>query len=190
MTRAGFEYVLEKHLRAAIERCPSLTTKRVSTHVLRHSCAPTVLEATKACARCRFGWVTRACKQRRCTQEPIRLSSSRPSKRSPRRSFLRAVFGRAIIGSSPLCRREHYAERASPKVAKTRVRITIHVTLNRGPDEWLPMFADPMRAQSAIDRLTGNAYDLVMEGESYRQRLKPRPSAQPARTRAIAETRT
>jgi DNA replication protein DnaC len=54
-------------------------------------------------------------------------------------------------------------------------------TSNRGPDEWLPMFADPMRAQSAIDRLTGNAYDLVIEGESYRQRLKPRLSAQPAR---------
>jgi DNA replication protein DnaC len=63
-------------------------------------------------------------------------------------------------------------------------------TSNRGPDEWLAMFADPMRAQSAIDRLTGNAYDLVIEGESYRQRLKPRlPAAQPARTRAAAETR-
>jgi DNA replication protein DnaC len=56
--------------------------------------------------------------------------------------------------------------------------------LNRGPDEWLSMFADPMRAQSAIDRLTGNAYDLVIEGESYRQRLKPRLSAQPTRTRS------
>jgi DNA replication protein DnaC len=55
-------------------------------------------------------------------------------------------------------------------------------TSNRGPDEWLAMFADPMRAQSAIDRLTGNAYDLVIEGESYRQRLKPRLSGQPART--------
>ena len=62
-------------------------------------------------------------------------------------------------------------------------------TSNRGPDEWLTMFADPMRAQSAIDRLTGNAYDLVIEGESYRQRLKPRLSAQPTRTRATAETR-
>ncbi len=46
------------------------------------------------------------------------------------------------------------------------------------------MFADPMRAQSAIDRLTGNAYDLVIEGESYRQRLKTRLSVQPARTRS------
>lgn len=49
-------------------------------------------------------------------------------------------------------------------------------TFKRGPDEWLTIFADPMRAQSAIDRLTGNAYDLIIEGESYRQRLKPRVS--------------
>ncbi len=47
------------------------------------------------------------------------------------------------------------------------------VTSNRGPDEWLATFADPMRAQSAIDRFTGNSFDLVMEGESYRRRLKP-----------------
>ena len=47
------------------------------------------------------------------------------------------------------------------------------VTSNRGPDEWLVTFADPIRAQSAIDRFTGNSYDLVIEGESYRARLKP-----------------
>lgn len=29
------------------------------------------------------------------------------------------------------------------------------------------------RAQSTIDRFTSNAYDLVLEGESYRPRLKP-----------------
>src|SRR5262249_22458590 len=49
------------------------------------------------------------------------------------------------------------------------------ITSNRGPDEWLATFADPMRAQSAIDRFTSNAYDLVIEGESYRRRLKPQP---------------
>jgi DNA replication protein DnaC len=48
------------------------------------------------------------------------------------------------------------------------------VTSNRGPDEWLATFADPVRAQSAIDRFTSNSYDLVIEGESYRSRLKPK----------------
>ena len=47
MTRAGFEYILEKHTRTAMKHCPSLATKRISPHVLRHSCALTVLEATK-----------------------------------------------------------------------------------------------------------------------------------------------
>jgi DNA replication protein DnaC len=51
---------------------------------------------------------------------------------------------------------------------------SIVVTSNRGPDEWLATFADSVRAQSAIDRFTSNAYDLVIEGESYRPRLKPR----------------
>jgi DNA replication protein DnaC len=51
------------------------------------------------------------------------------------------------------------------------------VTSNRGPDEWLATFADPMRAQSAIDRFTSNAYDLIIEGESYRPRQKPKLQA-------------
>jgi hypothetical protein len=50
-------------------------------------------------------------------------------------------------------------------------------TSNRGPDEWLATFADPVRAQAAIDRFTSNAYDLVIEGESYRKRLKPKSPA-------------
>lgn len=40
LSRSGFEYILTA-------RCPSLATKRISPHVLRHSCALTVLEATK-----------------------------------------------------------------------------------------------------------------------------------------------
>lgn len=47
MTRSGFEYILRKHVKTAADRCPSLIAKRVSPHVLRHTCALTVLQATK-----------------------------------------------------------------------------------------------------------------------------------------------
>jgi integrase/recombinase XerD len=47
MTRSGFEYILRKHTRTAAKCCPSLSTKRISPHVLRHTCALTILEATK-----------------------------------------------------------------------------------------------------------------------------------------------
>jgi len=46
MTRAGFEYVLEKHVRIASERCPSLATKRISPHVLRHYVASRTMSLT------------------------------------------------------------------------------------------------------------------------------------------------
>jgi integrase/recombinase XerD len=47
MTRSGFEYILSKHVQSATKNCPSLLNKRVSPHVLRHTCALTVLQATK-----------------------------------------------------------------------------------------------------------------------------------------------
>lgn len=46
MTRAGFAYVLRKHVRAARIACSPLGEKRVSPHVLRHSCAMMTLQAT------------------------------------------------------------------------------------------------------------------------------------------------
>ncbi len=75
MTRAGFEYILEKHVRTAIKRCPSLASKRISPHALRHSCALTVLEATKISVKSRCGSVTPTCKRLRCTHALIRRLS-------------------------------------------------------------------------------------------------------------------
>ena len=47
ITRAGFEFVLDKHVRVAAKRCPSLCGRSVSPHQLRHSCALLMLQATR-----------------------------------------------------------------------------------------------------------------------------------------------
>ncbi|WP_413992455.1 tyrosine-type recombinase/integrase [Labrys okinawensis] len=47
MTRAGFEYILDKHVATAAQRLPSIAAKRVTPHVLRHSCAMHMLQATR-----------------------------------------------------------------------------------------------------------------------------------------------
>lgn len=47
MTRAGFEYILEKHGRVAARCCPPLTGRSLSPHLLRHSCAVLMLQATR-----------------------------------------------------------------------------------------------------------------------------------------------
>jgi integrase/recombinase XerD len=46
MTRAGFEYILTKHVASAAHGCPSLKGRSVSPHQLRHSCAILMLQAT------------------------------------------------------------------------------------------------------------------------------------------------
>jgi DNA replication protein DnaC len=57
-------------------------------------------------------------------------------------------------------------------VERHRSAATI-VTSNREPIEWLGLMADALLAQSAIDRLQSAAYELVIDGESYRRRQKP-----------------
>ena len=46
MTRAGFEYILDKHVSTASKEQSSIAKKRVTPHVLRHSCAMHILQAT------------------------------------------------------------------------------------------------------------------------------------------------
>jgi len=57
-------------------------------------------------------------------------------------------------------------------VERHRAAATV-VTSNREPIEWLGYMADPLLAQSAIDRLQSAAHELVVDGESYRPRQKP-----------------
>jgi integrase/recombinase XerD len=47
MSRWGFAYVLKQHAKTASHKCPSLLKKQISPHVLRHTCAMIVLQATQ-----------------------------------------------------------------------------------------------------------------------------------------------
>src|SRR5438094_7314502 len=57
-------------------------------------------------------------------------------------------------------------------VERHRAAATV-ATSNREPIEWIALMADALLAQSAIDRLQSAAHELVLDGESYRQRQKP-----------------
>jgi DNA replication protein DnaC len=63
-------------------------------------------------------------------------------------------------------------------------RASTIVTSNRAIEEWIPLFDDPILAQSALDRLAHNGYQIVIEGPSYRSRQRPgQDSAPPVKKR-------
>lgn len=47
------------------------------------------------------------------------------------------------------------------------------VTSARAPDEWQPLFPDPILGNSAMDRLAHSSYQVLMEGESIRKQRRP-----------------
>jgi DNA replication protein DnaC len=65
-------------------------------------------------------------------------------------------------------------------VIKRHRRSSTVVTSDCDPSEWLAMMADPLLAQSAVDRLKNSAWELVIEGSSYRERQKPRLGPAPS----------
>jgi len=52
-------------------------------------------------------------------------------------------------------------------------RSSLIITSNRAVDEWLGLFDDPILGNSALDRLANASYQIVIEGDSYRERLSP-----------------
>jgi len=58
-------------------------------------------------------------------------------------------------------------------VVERHRRASTIITSNRDPSEWLALMTDPLLAQSAVDRLSSAAHELVVDGESYRDRQRP-----------------
>jgi len=61
-------------------------------------------------------------------------------------------------------------------VVERHARASTIITSNRHVEEWEALIDDPILANSALDRLAHNAYQIIIEGESYRNRFhRPRP---------------
>ena len=56
-------------------------------------------------------------------------------------------------------------------------RSSLIVTSNRSPQDWYPLFPNPVLAESILDRLAGTAHQLTLIGKSYRPRLRPSTDA-------------
>jgi DNA replication protein DnaC len=59
-------------------------------------------------------------------------------------------------------------------ITERHLKSSIIITSNRPTQDWVPLFPDPVMANSALDRLAHHAHHLVLEGESYRKKLRPK----------------
>ena len=121
MTRSGFEYVLRKHVQAATAKCPSLADRHPSPHVLRHTCALNILQATGDLRKVAL-WLGHA--NQRTTEIYLRADPTEKRRRSLRRwspPCLRACAlgaSRPRTNSSPRSRRVHRRAHArEPRLA-------------------------------------------------------------------------
>ncbi|MDO9527735.1 MAG: ATP-binding protein [Syntrophales bacterium] len=59
-------------------------------------------------------------------------------------------------------------------VTERHLKSSLIITSNRPPQDWIPLFPDPVMANSALDRLAHHAHHIIIEGgDSYRKKLKP-----------------
>ena len=88
------------------------------------------------------------------------------------RSFLSPDF--LILDDLGLHRLDHQQSIDLYELVIARHRTASFViTSERDVEEWLGLFDDPILGNSALDPLANSSYQIVIDGESYRQRLSP-----------------
>jgi DNA replication protein DnaC len=50
---------------------------------------------------------------------------------------------------------------------------SVMVASNRSPQDWYPLFPNPVLAEGILDRLINKAHHVIINGKSYRPRLRP-----------------
>lgn len=59
-------------------------------------------------------------------------------------------------------------------------RASTIVVSNRAPQDWYPLFPNPVLAEGALDRLVNSSHHVLMVGKSYRPMHRPDRPARPA----------
>jgi site-specific recombinase XerC len=123
ISRWGCAHVLEKHVAAATTSCPSIAKRRVSPHVLRHTCAMSILQATGDIRKVAL-WLGHANQQttemylqadpteKLEALDAVKLPSLRRGSFSPPDQLLASLMGTTPASPSPRSRRESATSRS------------------------------------------------------------------------------
>lgn len=65
------------------------------------------------------------------------------------------------------------AEDVFELIGKRHRNLSSMIASNRAPQDWYPLFPNPVLAEAALDRLINRSHHLVLEGRSYRPLLRP-----------------
>ena len=60
---------------------------------------------------------------------------------------------------------------------RARTGRSLILTSNRAPQDWYPLFPNPVVAESLLDRLINNSHQVFMNGPSYRPNKRPKGAA-------------
>ncbi len=91
-------------------------------------------------------------------------------------SRLRFYLRLDLLIVDDFCLREltpQQAEDVFELIGERHRNLSTMIASNRGPQDWYPLFPNPVLAEATLDRLINRSHHLVLEGRSYRPLLRP-----------------
>jgi len=92
---------------------------------------------------------------------------------------LRDLTRPAVLICDDFGMREYTAQQADDlyELITERAGKSLILTSNRGPQDWYPLFPNPVVAESLLDRLINTSHQVFMNGPSYRPNKRPKQAA-------------
>ena len=91
-------------------------------------------------------------------------------------SRLRSYLHPDLLIIDDFCLRElsvQQAEDVFELVGERHRHLSTMIASNRAPQDWYPLFPNPVLAEGTLDRLINRSHHLLLEGRSYRPQLRP-----------------